>query len=115
MGTESFPIEAYDSWYFADKLSYVPGDFVWTAIDYLGESAIGHSILSQTPACWRQQYPWFNSSCGDIEVISGKKPQSYYRDVLRGRSRLEMAIQRPLPAGTKEELASRGWLDEVRN
>ena len=22
------------------------GDFVWTAIDYLGESAIGHAILS---------------------------------------------------------------------
>ena len=30
MGTESFPIEAYDSWRSAERLSYVLGDFVWT-------------------------------------------------------------------------------------
>ena len=115
MGTESFPIEAYDSWNSAAKLSYVLGDFVWTAIDYLGESAIGHTLLSQTPAWWRQQYPWFVSYCGDIDLVGGKKPQSYYRDVLWGRSRLEMAVQRPLPAGRQEELSSWGWLDEVRS
>jgi beta-galactosidase len=115
MGTESFPIEAYDSWRSADRLSYVLGDFVWTGIDYLGESAIGHSILSQTPAWWRQQYPWFNAYCGDIDLIGDKKPQSYYRDVLWGRSRLEMTVQRPLPAGRTEELASWGWLDELRS
>ena len=115
MGTESFPIEAYDSWRCAERLSYVLGDFVWTGIDYLGESAIGHSILSQTPAWWRQQYPWFNAYCGDIDLIGDKKPQSYYRDVLWGRSRLEMAVQRPLPAGRTEELANWGWLDELRS
>ncbi len=115
MGTESFPFEAYDSWRSAERLSYVLGDFVWTAIDYLGESAIGHSILSQTPGWWRQQYPWFNSYCGDIDLIGDKKPQSYYRDVLWGRSPLEIAVQRPLPRGRTEELANWGWRDELRN
>lgn len=115
MGTESFPIEAYDSWRSAERLSYVLGDFVWTAIDYLGESAIGHSILSQTPGWWRQQYPWFNSYCGDIDVIGDKKPQSYYRDVLWGQSHLEIAVQRPLPRGRTEELANWGWIDELRS
>ena len=115
MGTESFPFEAYDSWRSAERLSYVLGDFVWTAIDYLGESAIGHSILSQTPGWWRQQYPWFNSYCGDIDLIGDKKPQSYYRDVLWGRSPLEIAVQRPLPRGRTEELANWGWRDELRS
>ena len=115
MGTESFPIEAYDSWHSADKLSYVLGDFVWTAIDYLGESAIGHTLLSQTPASWRQKYPWFVSYCGDIDMIGGKKPQSYYRDVLWGQSKLEVSVQRPLPAGRTETLSSWGWIDEVRS
>ncbi len=115
MGTESFPFEAYDSWRSAERLSYVLGDFVWTAIDYLGESAIGHSILSQTPGWWRQQYPWFNSYCGDIDLIGDKKPQSYYRDVLWGRSQLEIAVQRPLPRGRTEELANWGWRDELRS
>lgn len=29
------------------------GDFVWTAMDYLGESGVGHSLLSN------QKNPWF--------------------------------------------------------
>lgn len=115
MGTESFPIEAYDSWRSAEKLSYVLGDFVWTGIDYIGEAAIGHTILSQLPASWRLEYPWFISYCGDIDLIGDKKPQSYFRDVLWGRSNLEMAVQRPLPPGRTEELASWGWLDELRS
>jgi beta-galactosidase len=115
MGTESFPFEAYDSWRSAERLSYVLGDFVWTAIDYLGESAIGHSILSQTPGWWRQQYPWFNSYCGDIDLIGEKKPQSFYRDVLWGRSPLEIAVQRPLPRKRTEELANWGWRDELHS
>jgi beta-galactosidase len=115
MGTESFPIEAYDTWQSAVKLRYVLGDFVWTAIDYLGESAIGHTILSQEPANWRQKYPWFISYCGDIDAIGHKKPQSYYRDVLWGQSKLEMAVQRPLPPGRTETLSSWGWVDELRS
>lgn len=113
-GTESFPFESYDSWRSAERLSYVLGDFVWTGIDYLGESAIGHSLLSQTPGWWRQEYPWFNSYCGDIDLIGDKKPQSYYRDVLWSRSQLEVAVQRPLPRGRTEELANWGWRDELR-
>ena len=115
MGTESFPIEAYDSWRSAERLSYVLGDFVWTGIDYIGESALGHTLLSQTPGWWRQQYPWFNSYCGDIDLIGDKKPQSYYRDVLWGQSKLEIAVQRPLPRGRTEELANWGWLDELHS
>ncbi|MGB6689105.1 MAG: glycoside hydrolase family 2 TIM barrel-domain containing protein [Terracidiphilus sp.] len=115
MGTESFPVEACDSWRSAERLSYVLGDFVWTAIDYIGEAAIGHTVLSQTPAWWRQQYPWFNAYCGDIDLIGDKKPQSYYRDVLWGQSKLEMAVQRPLPEGRTEELSNWGWTDELRS
>jgi beta-galactosidase len=115
MGTESFPFEAYDSWKYAERLSYVLGDFVWTAIDYFGESAIGHSLLSVEPANWRQKYPWFISYCGDIDAVGHKKPQSYFRDVLWGQSKLEMSVERPLPLGRTEVLANWGWQDEVRS
>ncbi len=115
MGTESFPIEAYDSWKYAEKLDYVLGDFVWTAIDYFGESAIGHTILSVEPANWRQKYPWFISYCGDIDAVGHKKPQSYFRDVLWGQSQLEVLVQRPLPQRRTETLASWGWVDELKS
>ena len=45
-GTESFPNQAYQNWRAVEANSYVLGDFVWTAIDYLGESGIGHSSIA---------------------------------------------------------------------
>ena len=41
MTTESFPGDAFQEWRLARDLPYMAGEFVWTAIDYLGESGIG--------------------------------------------------------------------------
>jgi beta-galactosidase len=117
MGTESFPMEALQNWQEVERNSYVLGDFVWTAIDYLGESGIGHSSISKGDAhdVFSPPYPWFNSYCGDIDLIGNKKPQSYYRDVVWHRSKIEMAVQRPLPSGYKEVVSRWGWTDELRS
>jgi beta-galactosidase len=60
-------------------------------------------------------FPWFNAYCGDIDLIGNKKPQSYFRDVVWGRSKLEMAVRRALPEGRKEEITAWGWFDELRS
>ena len=39
--TESFLSQAFDYWQMVADTPYIVGDFVWTAIDYLGESGIG--------------------------------------------------------------------------
>ena len=41
MTTESFPADAFEQWQLAQDHPYVLGEFVWTAMDYLGESGIG--------------------------------------------------------------------------
>ena len=41
MTTESFPREAFQEWRLARDMPYIVGEFVWTAMDYLGESGIG--------------------------------------------------------------------------
>jgi beta-galactosidase len=115
MGTESFPAEAFENWRMVEKHPYVIGDFVWTGMDYLGESGIGHTSLSGDKKAQLMPFPWFNAWCGDIDIIGGKKPQSYYRDVVWGNSKLEMAVQRPVPAGRIEELSKWGWSDELRS
>ncbi len=114
-GTETFPVEAFESWQATEKHPYVIGDFVWTAMDYFGESGLGHSRLSGDPVEQLKPYPWFNAWCGDIDAIGEKKPQSYYRDVLWGNSKLEMAVHRPIPEGRHEELSRWGWPDEMRS
>ncbi|HTE17975.1 MAG TPA: glycoside hydrolase family 2 TIM barrel-domain containing protein [Armatimonadota bacterium] len=141
LGTESFAQHAFENWQLVEKHPYVIGDFVWTGMDHLGESGIGNAQLS-TPtrgpagppaagnvpvqgnadAEWAasfslalRPYPWFNAYCGDLDLIGEKKPQSYYRDVVWGRSPLEMAVQRPVPQGRRELLSPWGWSDELRS
>ncbi len=112
MGTESFPLEAFDNWQQVEQHPYVIGDFVWTAMDYLGETGIGHTGVDSTPRFQLQTFPWFNSFCGDIDLIGGKKPQSYYRDVVWNRSKLEMLVHEPIPEGHTEAVSAWGWYNE---
>jgi beta-galactosidase len=39
--TESLPASAFDEWKTVHEHPYIVGEFVWTAMDYLGESGIG--------------------------------------------------------------------------
>jgi beta-galactosidase len=59
-----------------------------------------------------QTFPWFNAWCGDIDLIGGKKPQSYYRDIVWNRTKMEMLVHAPVPAGHKEAVSAWGWYDE---
>ena len=115
MGTESFPTEAFENWQQVKEHPYVIGDFVWTAMDYLGETGIGHTSLDSTRGFQLQTFPWFNSWCGDIDLIGGKKPQMYYRDVVWGQSKLEVLVHKPVPEGHKEAVSAWGWPDEVHS
>jgi beta-galactosidase len=136
MGTESFPLEAFENWQMVQQHPYVVGDFVWTGMDYLGESGIGNAQLNsavpwplagapptggsipQLPgdvSLIFATYPWFNAYCGDIDLIGEAKPQLYYKRVLWGESKLEMAVQRPVPEGRSERISSWGWSDELRS
>ncbi|MBI3717955.1 MAG: glycoside hydrolase family 2 protein [Sphingobacteriales bacterium] len=112
MGTESFPLQAFENWQLVEQHPYVIGDFVWTAMDYLGETGIGHTSLDNNTK-FTMDFPWFNAFCGDIDLIGGKKPQSYYRDVVWNKSKLEMLVHTPIPEGHKEAVSFWGWGDEV--
>ena len=39
--TESFPSDAFEQWQLVHDNPYIIGEFVWTSMDYLGESGIG--------------------------------------------------------------------------
>lgn len=115
MTTESYPKDFYDYWTLVEKHPYIIGDFVWTSMDYLGESGIGHSTLSSEKDSFLMPWPWFNAWCGDIDVCGFKKSQSFYRDVVWGRSQIEMAVHKPIPEGLSERISAWGWPDEVRS
>ncbi|MGV8096139.1 MAG: glycoside hydrolase family 2 TIM barrel-domain containing protein [Mangrovibacterium sp.] len=112
IGTESFPKEAFENWQMVKTHPYVIGDFVWTGMDYFGESGIGHTRLDHEAVSNLKPWPWFNAWCGDIDVLGYKKPQMYFRDVVWGNSELEMLVHAPVPIGRKEVLSRWGWPEE---
>lgn len=100
--TESYPRDAFTNWKLVENNSYVIGDFVWTAMDYLGESGIGRWYYSgEAPGQhWENElFPWHGAYCGDIDLIGWRKPISHYRSLLYNNTeKLYLAVREPEPA-----------------
>jgi beta-galactosidase len=119
-GSESFPQDVAAIWELTDRSPWLIGDFVWTAMDYLGEAGIGGSVVIPTSAAGNPlaamgAWPWVNAYCGDIDLIGQQKAQSFARDVIWGKSQLEVMVRRPVPEGMAEAVRIWGWHDEQRS
>lgn len=99
MQTESYPRDAWANYERTMKHNYILGDFVWTGLDYLGESGIGRWYYEGDPAgeSWeRPLYPWHAAYCGDVDLTGLRKPVSYYRSLLwNAHEPLYMAVREP--------------------
>jgi len=99
--TESYPKDAFANWKLVEDNNYIIGDFVWTAMDYLGESGIGRWYYSgDVPGeHWEHDFfPFHGAYCGDIDLIGSRKPISHYRSMLyNNNEKLYMAVREPAP------------------
>ena len=112
MQTESYPREAFNNWARVNDYPYIIGDFVWTGIDYLGESGIGrYYYTGETEGeHWqRPHFPWHGAWCGDIDLTGWRKPISYYREMLHfpGRNKLYLSVKEP--SGYYGEIRETQW------
>lgn len=108
--SESYPREAFRNWAYSADHPYIFGDFVWTAIDYQGESGIGRWYYqgeSEGEHYHRDQFPWHAAYCGDIDFTGRRKPISYYRDLLWN-------VDRPLYLSVKEPNGYYGQIRETQ-
>lgn len=106
--TESYPKDAFANWKLVHENNYIIGDFVWTAMDYLGESGIGRFYYSgEVPGeHWENDFfPWHGAYCGDIDLIGWRKPISHYRSMLYNHNEtLYMAVREPAPEPLETKL-----------
>lgn len=109
--TESYPRDAFDNWKKQTYNPYIIGDFVWTAIDYLGESGIGRNYYKGEPEGepWtNEMWPHHGASCGDIDLTGWRKPISHYRELLYNPDKkLYMSVKEP--QGYKGEIKETMW------
>jgi beta-galactosidase len=98
---ESLPMDAFPYWRKVETMPWVIGDFVWTAVDYLGESGIGWMGYSQD---WQKlgPYPWHLAYCGEIDATGRKRPAAYYRQVLWKTGIDPVAAFVRQPSGTED-------------
>lgn len=113
--SESTAMECAINWDFVEKNPHIIGDFVWSAIDYLGESGIGNTDYYDKNEIRFPQFldaPWFNAWCGDIDICGNRKPQSLFRDIVWGNSKIQMLVHAPVPDEKTEKTSYWGWPDE---
>ena len=101
MASESYQTEAFANWVAMSEHSYVIGDFVWSAIDYLGEAGIGRVFPpgQEAKKHWEiEMFPWHGAYCGDIDLTGWRKPVSHYREIVWDRGeKLYAAVRVPPP------------------
>jgi beta-galactosidase len=111
MTTESYPKDASRYWAAVTGLPCVVGDFVWTAWDYRGESAIGHTVPEGARSSYLLGWPYANAFCGDFDVCGFVKPQGLYRQVLWDVQPVAILVE-DLPPGQHSKPDLWGWRDE---
>jgi beta-galactosidase len=111
-GTETWPLRAYATWADTLRLPNVIGDFVWTALDYLGESGIGKVSYDASSGFFPFQdpFPYHLANCGDLDICGFKRPQSFFRDILWGlRKEPYIGVLDPQYYGRKISYNPWGW------
>jgi beta-galactosidase len=112
MQTESYPRNAFTNWAQVVEHPYIIGDFVWTGIDYLGESGIGRFYYkgqSEGEHYVCNHFPWHGAYCGDIDVTGWRKPISYYRDLLYNPRAKKIHLAVKEPSGYYGEVKETAW------
>ena len=102
--TESYLRDTFDYWAMVTEFPYIVGDFVWTAIDYLGESGLGRWYYRDPKDTSREAYgapyPCHGADCGDIDICGNRKASGHYRNIVWDRGeKLYLGVRQPAPAG----------------
>ncbi|MCF7220368.1 glycoside hydrolase family 2 TIM barrel-domain containing protein [Marilutibacter chinensis] len=99
--SESVPQDLFAYWRAVETMPWVIGDFVWTAVDYLGEAGIGWMGYSQD---WQKlgPYPWHLAYCGEIDATGRLRPAAYYRQVVWKTGTTPISAFVRQPEGTED-------------
>lgn len=77
-GSETFPQDICNNWEMVKKYSYLIGDFMWTAWDYLGEAGIGVWTAHPDAIGFNNPYPWLLGGAGVINILGDPDGEALY-------------------------------------
>lgn len=111
--TETFAKDPAYTWRMVRSHPYVVGEFVWSAMDYIGEATVGrwyYEGLEPPGEHWEAEpyYPWHGSTPGDIDQTGWRKPHSHYREILWHEDAPTYIATRE-PDGWRGVIKTTGW------
>lgn len=85
-GSETFPQDIWKNWQKVKKLPYLLGDFMWTAVDYLGEVGLGGWCYEPQYGIttFEKPYPWLIADTGAIDIIGTIGAEAKYASTVWG-------------------------------
>ncbi len=96
IGSETYPHSMARRWALVEKHPYVLGDFMWTAMDYLGEAGVGVPIYGTTKGGFNRPYPCVSGGCGAIDLMGHKDTECYAAAIAWGQYQKPYIAVRPL-------------------
>lgn len=96
LGSETYPHSMADRWPFIASHPYVLGDFMWTAMDYLGEAGVGVPIYGSTKGGFNRPYPCVSGGCGVIDLIGHEGTEGYAAAIAWGEYQKPYIAVRPV-------------------
>lgn len=104
---------AVTTWRKVNAHPYVIGEFVWAAMDYLGESTVGRWYYAEQEFPGEHYeaapyFPWHGSTPGDIDITGWRRPISHYRETLWNPDAPTYMATRE-PSGWKGTIRTTGW------
>lgn len=117
VGSETYPKDLDFNWELVEKYPNIIGDFCWTAWDYLGEAGIGKITYKEKRGLSiYSDYPYKAAYCGDINLISDRRPISYWRQTVWSlRDQPYLAVQPPCHYGVEHEMTEWSMTNAVRS
>ena len=120
VGTESFAEASHTMWTQVWAMPSVIGDFIWTAVDYIGDDYVGSESGDVDYLSGRHPWPFHISFCGDFDITLSPKPQSVYRRVLWGVLPMGILVHGPtahpeLPAPWTPNAFNWNWPRELES
>lgn len=91
MGSETMPYDLARNWRLVEGIPQVVGDFMWTAIDYLGECSLAG--WSDDPDPVNKPFPWLCADTGALDLIGNPNGEGALADVVWGVADLLLYVR----------------------
>lgn len=96
LGSETHVHTMSKRWRQVLKHPYILGDFMWTAMDYLGEAGVGVPVYNTSAGGFNKPFPCISGGCGAIDLIGHRETAMYAAAIAWGEYNKPYIAVRPV-------------------